>query len=103
MPPSDEPTPPVDIHSDEFLYSLMRKQLRISVTCAVAFLIVLLGLPLANYFLPELMATNVLGFTLSWLILGILLFPFVWVISFIFIKKSIALEDQEARQVEGRK
>ena len=46
----------IDIHSEEFLHSLMRKQLKLSITCALSFLIVVLGLPLANYFAPELMA-----------------------------------------------
>lgn len=89
----------VDMHSEAFLHSLMRKQLRLSAACAGAFLVVLLGLPLANFFLPELMATRVFGFTFSWLILGIGFFPAVWVIAWIFIKRSIALEEQEAREV----
>ena len=62
-------------------------------------MVALIGLPLANYFLPELMSTRVLGFTLTWFILGIAFFPFVWVISFIFIKRSIALEEDEVRAV----
>ncbi len=83
-----------DIHSEEFLRLLMRRQLRLSVLVAFAFGIVLLGLPLANYFAPDLMATRVAGFTLSWLILGVLFFPFVWVLSWIFIRRSTALENE---------
>ena len=85
-----------DIHSDAFLRQLMRRQLRLSIVCALTFLIALLGLPLANYFFPEAMATRVFGFTLSWFILGVLFFPFVWIISWVFIKRSIALEEEEA-------
>lgn len=82
----------------------MRRQLQLSVACAAAFLVVLLGLPLANYFAPELMAKRVAGFTLSWLILGVLFFPVVWTISWIFIRRSIALENDEVQQVQqGRK
>lgn len=83
----------------------MRRQLKLSVACAVAFLVALLGLPLLNYFCPEAMATRVLGFTLTWLVLGVLFFPFVWVIAFIFIKRSIALEEAEVEEVsrEGAK
>lgn len=91
----------VDIHSEEFLRSLMRKQLRLSLLCAAAFLVVLLGLPLANYYLPELMATRLFGFTLTWFLLGIGFFPAVWVISWVFIKRSIALEEEEVREVNG--
>ncbi len=95
--------PKVDIHSEEFLHQLMRRQLRLSIACAATFAVVLLGLPLANYFLPDLMATRVAGFTLSWLILGVLFFPFVWVIAYYFIRRSIALEENETREATGGK
>jgi uncharacterized membrane protein (DUF485 family) len=97
------PAPKVDVHSEEFLRELMRRQLRLSIACAGTFVVVLLGLPLLNYFLPELMSTRVGGFTLSWLILGVLFFPFVWVIAWVFIKRSIALEQDEAREAMGGK
>lgn len=86
------------IHSEEFLRRLMRRQLRLSIVCASAFMVVLFGLPLLNYFQPDLMATRVGGFTLTWLILGVLMFPFVWVISGVFIKKSLRMEAEEAAE-----
>ena len=58
-------------------------------------------IPLLNYFAPELMAKRVFGFTLTWFILGVLFFPFVWIISYTFIKRSIALEDAEVREVQA--
>jgi uncharacterized membrane protein (DUF485 family) len=88
----------IDIHSEAFLRTLMRRQLRLSMACAATFVVALLGLPLANYFLPELMAKRIFGFTLTWLILGVLFFPYVWIISFTFIKRSIALEEDEVKQ-----
>ncbi|WP_438481019.1 DUF485 domain-containing protein [Oleiharenicola lentus] len=94
------PTTPDPVHSEEFLRTLMRRQLKLSVACAATFLIALLGLPLLNYFFPELMATRVAGFTLTWLILGVLFFPFVWIISWRFIKRSIQLEDDEVKAVK---
>ena len=90
-----------DIHSESFLHSLMRRQLQLSVACATTFLVALLGLPLLNYFLPDLMSTRVAGFTLTWLILGVLFFPFVWVIAYTFIRRSIALEDAEVKEAAG--
>jgi uncharacterized membrane protein (DUF485 family) len=102
----ESPTEPkTDIHSEAFLHSLMRRQLRLSIICAATFLIALLGLPLLNYFFPEAMATRVFGFTLTWFILGVLFFPFVWIISYVFIKRSIALERAEVEEVsrEGTK
>jgi uncharacterized membrane protein (DUF485 family) len=89
-----------DPHSESFLQTLMRRQLKLSVGCAATFMIVLLGLPLANYFAPGIMATRVFGFTLTWFVLGVLFFPFVWIISYYFIKRSIALEEDEVRSVK---
>jgi len=100
-----KPSPPekFDIHSESFLRNLMRRQLKLSVACAATFMVALLGMPLVNYFFPEAMATRVFGFTLTWFILGIAFFPFVWIISYIFIKRSIALEDAEVTEVEKEK
>ncbi len=94
-----DPTPEHDdfIHSEEFLHGLMRRQLRLSITCAAAFLVLLLGLPLANYFAPDFMAQRVGGFTLTWLVLGVLFFPFVWIIARFFITRSMALEEDEVQ------
>ncbi len=92
----------VDMHSEPFLQSLMRKQLRLSVLCAAAFLVVLLGLPLANYFFPEEMSKRIFGFTLTWFILGIGFFPAVWLIAWLFIRRSIALEEAEVLEVQPR-
>ena len=93
------PTPPPDdaIHGESFLRALMRRQLSLSIACAATFLVALLGMPLLNYFAPDLMARRVAGFTLSWLILGVLFFPFVWIISYVFIQRSLRLEDQEVK------
>lgn len=93
----------MDIHSEDFLHTLMRRQLKLSIACAATFLVALLGLPLANYFFPEAMAVRVFGFTLTWLILGVLFFPFVWIIAYMFIKRSIALEEAEVTEVESGK
>jgi uncharacterized membrane protein (DUF485 family) len=87
------------MHSEAFLHLLMRRQLKLSIAAAATFLIALLGLPLLNYFFPELMARRIGGFTLTWLLLGVLFFPFVWIISWFFIKRSIALEDAEVAEV----
>jgi uncharacterized membrane protein (DUF485 family) len=94
------PNPHDRVHSEEFLHSLMRRQLKLSIACAATFLVALIGLPLLNYFAPALMATRVAGFTLSWLILGVLFFPFVWIISWRFIRRSIALEQDEVNSVK---
>lgn len=83
------------IHSEEFLHGLMKRQLKLSIACASAFLLLLFGLPLLNYLAPTFMAQRVGGFTLTWLILGVLFFPYVWIIAKWFIVRSIALETSE--------
>src|SRR5437763_636903 len=88
-----------NIHSEAFLHALMRKQLRLSIVCAAAFLIGLMGLPLVNYLAPDLMAQRIGGFTISWLILGVGFFPVVWLIAWLFIRRSIALEETEVAEV----
>jgi uncharacterized membrane protein (DUF485 family) len=95
------PTTRPEVHTDAFLRRLMRGQLRLSMACAATFLVALFGLPLLNYCLPEFMATRVLGFTLSWLVLGVLFFPLVWLIAWVFIRRSIELEQREIREVSG--
>lgn len=100
--PMNSPQDPrPDMHSEEFLHLLMRRQLKLSILCGGTFLITLLGLPLLNYFFPEAMATRIGGFTFTWLLLGVLFFPFVWVIAFYFIRRSIALEESEVAEVAG--
>lgn len=100
-------TPPADtdfIHSEEFLRGLMKRQLKLSVTCATAFLLLLFGLPAMNYLAPAFMGQRVGGFTLTWLILGVLFFPYVWIIAKWFIVRSIALENTEVETAaEGNK
>ena len=87
------------IHSETFLRHLMRRQLRLSIACASTFSVVLFGLPLLNYFAPDAMATRVMGFTLSWLILGVMFIIMVWLISAFFIKHSLKMEEEEATLV----
>ena len=89
----------LDIHSEVFLRRLIRRQLRLSSICAAIFLLCLLVLPLANYFFPGFMARRIFGFTFTWLILGVLFFPLVWAIAWIFIKCSMALEEAEVQEV----
>jgi len=87
------------IHSEAFLHGLMKRQLKLSISCAVAFLVVLFGMPVLNFFAPDFMGQRVGGFTLTWLVLGVLFFPYVWIIARIFITRSIALERSEVVQV----
>jgi uncharacterized membrane protein (DUF485 family) len=100
---SHQPAPDDVVHSESFLRLLMRRQLCLSIACAAAFVVMLLGLPLANYLIPDVMAIRVGGFPLTWLLLGVLSFPAVWIISWSFIRRSISLEEDEVRHAEATK
>lgn len=72
---------------------VMQKQAKLSLRVAIIFLVMVLGLPLFNYFLPALANTQVLGFTATWLFLGVLFFPITWILSAYFIRESNQIED----------
>lgn len=79
----------------------MRRQARIGLRVAAGFLLVLLGLPLLNLYLPDLMATRIGGFSLTWLLLGMLLYPLMWVLSWTFVRGSDRIEEEIVRDFRG--
>jgi uncharacterized membrane protein (DUF485 family) len=78
--------------ASELSRRMMKRQLRLSLSVATVFIFVLIGLPLVNLYLPELAKTRIAGFTLTWLILGVLFYPLTWVLSTWFVKASERLE-----------
>lgn len=76
----------------EVLRRVMRRQAGLSLRVAATFIFLLLLLPLANLYLPDLMATKIGGFTLTWLILAVLFYPITWALSAFFVRKSEELE-----------
>jgi uncharacterized membrane protein (DUF485 family) len=81
----------------KFVSQLMRRQAQLALAIAAVFLVILLGLPLANALWPKVMSQMVLGFPLSLLILAVLFFPITWALSAIFVKKSEEIEAEQAR------
>jgi len=71
---------------------VMRRQAALSIGVSLVFLTILFGLPLFNLLLPDLAARPVFGFTLSWLILGVLFYPITWLLSWYYIKESDRIE-----------
>ena len=78
--------------ADKLSRQLMGRQAALSIRVAAVFMVIVLGVPLFNYFAPEIAATPVAGFTLTWLILGLLFFPITWGLSFYFVNKSDKIE-----------
>jgi uncharacterized membrane protein (DUF485 family) len=90
----------MDLHSDEFLGMLMRRQFALSSSIASVFVVIILAVPLANRFLPQVMNTPVLGFTFTWLFLGFLIFPILIGLAFLFVRRSNAFEDEAIGMVD---
>lgn len=89
--------------------AMMRRQAALSMRVAMVFVLLLLGLPLVNWLLPTVANANVMGFTASWLFLGVLFYPITWFLSGWFVRASDRIEAeivQESRAVavegEGR-
>jgi uncharacterized membrane protein (DUF485 family) len=84
-------------HSDaELAGMLMRRQAGLSIRVAAVFLVLILGLPLLTRFKPEWTQQPVLGFPISWFLLGILFYPITWALSAYFVRASEQLEAEDA-------
>jgi hypothetical protein len=88
----------------ELARAVMRRQAALSLRVAAVFLALLFGLPAFNYYLPAAANRPMLGFTASWLFLGILFYPITWLLSWYFIRESNRIEAACAdwRAVLGR-
>ena len=81
-------------YGEILLEDLVRRQLRLGISVAAAFLVMLFGLPLMNLLFPELVAMRVLGLPMSWLTLAVLVYPFVWTLAVYFVSTSKKYEDE---------
>ncbi|MDH4388541.1 MAG: DUF485 domain-containing protein [Fimbriimonas sp.] len=81
-----------DAQKRELTNRLIKRQLNLSFRIAAIFVLILIGLPLVNLYLPDLAATNIGGFSATWLVLGVLFYPLTWVLSSWFVKGSEKLE-----------
>lgn len=71
---------------------VMHRQAALSLRVASVFIVLVFGLPLVNTYLPDLANTPVLGFSATWLFLGVLFFPITWLLSAYFIRASDQIE-----------
>ena len=80
------------LHQRKLAQAVMRRQVSLSIKVAAVFLVMLFGLPLVNYYMPELANTPIFGFTATWLFLAVLFYPITWLLSWWFIKQSNFIE-----------
>ncbi len=78
---------------ERLAHAVMRRQSALSLRVAGVFVVIIFGVPLFNHYLPDLAATPILGFTLTWLFLGVLFFPLTWLLSAYFIRESNRIEE----------
>ena len=72
--------------------ALMRRQGGLSLRVAAVFVALVVVIPLVNAYLPDLAGTPVLGFSLTWLTLGVLIYPITVALSFYFVGESNKIE-----------
>src|SRR4051794_23310720 len=72
--------------------AVMRRQAALSLRVAAVFVVLVLGVPLVNYLLPEVANSPVFGFTATWLFLGVLIYPITVALSFYFVHQSNRIE-----------
>jgi uncharacterized membrane protein (DUF485 family) len=78
--------------------AMMRRQAALSIRVAAVFLVLIFGLPIVNWLLPQVAEASVGGFTLTWLLLGVLFYPITWLLSGYFIRESDRIEAQIAAE-----
>lgn len=83
---------------ESLLHTVMARQASLSLKVSAVFVAILVGLPLLNKFAPELANVSVGGFSLSWLVLGVLFYPITWGLSRIFIDSSNKIESELAAE-----
>jgi len=84
--------------AEDLMNRVMRRQAGLSLQVAAVFIAILIILPLFNLYAPELAATSILGFPLTWLMLGVLFYPITWILSSYFVSKSDEIETQISRE-----
>lgn len=101
--PGQSQTPHPHYSDAELAGKLMRRQAALSLRVAAVFLFLIVAVPLANQFAPAWSQQPVLGFPLSWFLLGILFYPITWALSTYFVRASEKLEAEEAAMLRSER
>jgi hypothetical protein len=79
---------------DSYLGSLLRAQLRTSLFTAICLAIFLLATPAVFALVGTTRTSRVFGVTLPWVVLGVVIYPFLIVLAHRFIKRAESNEDK---------
>jgi len=107
--PRRVPVRPVTTDIDEqtrlgelYMATLIRAQWRLSISVLASAAMMLGGLPLLFLFLPATQSLNIGPIPLPWLILGVLIYPAVWLAGRYYVRQSEHIEREFTELVARR-
>ncbi|RZT15415.1 hypothetical protein EV649_6204 [Kribbella sp. VKM Ac-2569] len=77
-----------------YMQSLIQSQLRLTLAVIGSVVLVLGSIPLLFWLVPPARTLSVLGLPLPWVILGILVYPVVYVAARIYVRKAERIETE---------
>jgi hypothetical protein len=83
-----------------YMSSLLRSQLRLALMVLTALAVLVAGLPLAFALLPGLTRVHVLGMPLPWVLLAFVVYPFLLLLGWIYVRAAERNERDFAEVVE---
>lgn len=86
-------------YGEVFLDDLIRRQQRLSLGVAGLFLMPLFGLPVGNLFASLLTDLRVFGLPLTWVLLTVLIYPYLWILAAYYLAAAGTLEDEFSQLV----
>lgn len=85
---------------DAMVRGLVRAQLLLSVRLAVLTLAVLFSIPLVGLLVPAFGDTKIFGVGLPWIVLGVLVYPLLLGVGWIYTRQSERIEQEFVELVE---
>jgi amino acid transporter len=85
-----------------YLASLVRAQWRLSISILASATILIGGLPLLFLLVPATRTVSVGPIPLPWLILGVLIYPAVWLAGYYYVRQSEQIEREFTELVARR-
>lgn len=85
---------------DAMVRGLVRAQLLLSVRLAVLTLAILFSIPLVAYLIPAFGDLTLVGVRLPWIVLGILVYPLLGGVGWIYIRQAEEIEKQFVELVD---
>ena len=85
-----------------YMHSLIHSQLRLALAVIAGSVVILGGLPLLFWLVPATRTLSIVGLPLPWLLLGVVVYPVVYVAARVYVRKAERIE-AEFTEFVGRK